>query len=1288
MNDTPPRENPYVGPRSFLPHETLYGRDNELAELTNLIIAERIVLLYSPSGAGKSSLVNAGLLKKLDEEGFLMLRVARLNHEPPERLAQPPGFNRYVYSALETFDEGLPEEHRLPPEQLAAMDMTAYLDGYRQRLAKANGNPETPDLQVIILDQFEEIITIEPTDRDGKTAFFNQIGAALRNRRRWALFSMREDYLGALDPYLRPIPTRFHTTFRLDLLGVEAARQAIQSPARSQGVDFTDEAAQRLLDDLSQVQVQRPDGSMEPQQGQYVEPVQLQVVCFRLWENLKAGVSAITVEDLEQVGSVDKSLGDYYAERVAHAAQDAGVAERKIRDWFERKLITEQGVRNQVLKGQGASENLDNNVINILEGAHLVRGEKRRGATWFELAHDRLVGPVRADNQAWNAQHLNILQRMSSRWHNDKRPAHLLLHGEALEKAETWAKENPQEVTPEEAEFLQVCQQVRQDEQQKRENQEQMIKLQEEARFAGKLRQRFILAMVAAVVAGFFAVVSFISGTTAIRTASQNVTLAAEAQAASTLAWNNAGTAQANEAIAQQNQAIAISAQRTAAYNAAVAGTAAVNAQMLADFAMRQEAIAADNAEKAEEFAAQAQANADLAASRLLAAKALGFMDTNPVLSSLLGIEAYNATPGWESKHALLLRLESAQAQAIKEYGRAIPSHRADIRAVEISPDGNLLAWVSMDGTLGVWNIAEQKEEVRKEGLHANYANDVVFSHNGEMLATASDDSSIMILNTSDWTTKVQLWNINTIASISFSPDDTRIAAGVGTQVSIWDIAREEQILVMRSHNAPIVPLVWSHNGKMIATGSVDRRVIIWDAATGAEIMKRRSHDDTVFGLAFSMDDARLFSTGKEGKLIVWDVAAGKESGEPIMPHGGRSIYDVAVSPDGKYIATGGGDFDAVILDALTLEEVGRLDNYHLFGVTSVGFGRREGTLLLATGSYDNSVGLHAISTQQSLNSVVDDKLRPALAATVIASDTLKLAAVGNGRVDVLNVTGGLDKAPMFETGTFTSAALTQSGKWLALGGVDGVVTVVGETKAEKRVIALEPFEVRALAFQQDGPLLIAVQCLEKSPEELIARETTCLHQEAILLNAETGEVVRNYDMDEASNAIVQIANSGGHRGAVKALALYPDGSMFASGGEDGLIYFWDVEVGNVIGLPFTYRGGEVTALAFSPDGDTLAAAYANLDLVLWDISTGQIIGGPLVGAGGRMTALSFDPAGTRLYSVGLDGAALAWNVDPEAWIVLNCNLAQRNFTQAEWKEFLPEEDFRRTCEQYPIGEE
>jgi hypothetical protein len=485
------RINPYVGPRAFQRGETLYGRDREVMELLDLLIAERIILLHSPSGAGKTSLIQAALIPKLEREGFHVLPTMRVSLEPAmpaEATANPPP-NRYVLSLLLSLEETLPDSQQTSLLELGAFTLSEYLDRRREECEQADG-------AVLIFDQFEEILTVEPTDQEAKAEFFEQVGAALRDRRRWALFSMREEFIASLAPYLRPVPTRLGNTYRLELLGAGSALQAIQQPAREAGVDFTSAAATKLVDDLRRVRVQQADGSTEEQTGLHVEPVQLQVVCRRLWDRLPESATQIVAADVEAVGDVDTALAAYYAERVASIAAETGVAERLIRDWCDEQLITEQGIRGQVLQGPEASQGLDNRAIWPLVDAHLVRAEKHRGATWFELAHDRLIEPVRADNAAWRVAHLHPLQRQAALWEEQGHAGGLLLRDEALEEAEAWAKANDEALTTVDREFLRACR-------------EAQTAAERERRQARRIRWLAIgatlfsiLAIVAAVVAG------------------------------------------------------------------------------------------------------------------------------------------------------------------------------------------------------------------------------------------------------------------------------------------------------------------------------------------------------------------------------------------------------------------------------------------------------------------------------------------------------------------------------------------------------------------------------------------------------------------------------------------------------------------------------------------------------------------------------------------------------------------------------------------------------------------
>jgi len=429
-------------------------------DLLHLLIAERIVLLYSPSGAGKTSLIQAALVPRLEEKRFEVLPTMRVGLALSPDIHLPPDANRYVLSLLLSLQRGGKTERPIDSKQvqeLAGMTLADWLDRRMEGISDERN-------MVLIFDQFEEILTSEPTNLEAKREFFLQVGDALDDRRRWAIFAMREDYVAGLDPYLRQVPTRLSTTRRLELLDKDSAREAMQGPAKEKDVTFADEAATRLVDDLCQIRVAQRDGTIDQKPGLYVEPVQLQVVCRRLWdekfppaEEMLPEGALIEERDIEAVGGVDSALADYYAERVTAIAADTGVRERIIRDWCSDVLIIGQGIRGQVLAGP--SQGLDDTAVQGLVAAHLVRGEERRGSTWYELAHDRLIKPVRDNNDAWRKANLRKFQFEADRWHKAQRPNGLLLRSEELAQAERWADQA--ELLDFEKDFLKESQKAR-----------------------------------------------------------------------------------------------------------------------------------------------------------------------------------------------------------------------------------------------------------------------------------------------------------------------------------------------------------------------------------------------------------------------------------------------------------------------------------------------------------------------------------------------------------------------------------------------------------------------------------------------------------------------------------------------------------------------------------------------------------------------------------------------------------------------------------------------------------
>ena len=539
--------NPFVGPKSIDEGQKIFGREVEIEAIYDQLTAKRVVLLYSPSGAGKTSVIQAGLIPRLRTK-FEVWGPLRVNAEPKDVSA---GVNRYTLSIKAGI---LPAAS--PAELSPALTMLDFVKLRRKELRKHKPNERDKEGEseniVLVIDQFEEVLTTDPLGRETKLAFFKELGALLQaDKRLWALLVMREDYLAQLDPYCDQLPTRLNNRFRLDLLGNAEAQKVIESLAAS-GVPnrtFTQPAIERLIKDLSTVKVQDATGKIVPALGQYVEPLYLQVVCQNLWNKKDAAIAAaapvfpksdtvIDEDDVVAFGQVTDALATYYSDKVAEIAarvnptlvpaasaafaessgpeaaahsalnakrlgeaerafesilkltpddaraiagmgylrmqqgnfgaaisffsdakqagltdtdvdaavetsrsgQVAGLRiERRIREWIGR-LITPAGTRGQVQRGEGKTgelgKELDNDTeVAALVASHLIRGEQRAGATWYELSHDRLIQPVQESNRVWLEMNLKPFQKAAALWTDQGEPKGLLLVGDLLEAA-------------------------------------------------------------------------------------------------------------------------------------------------------------------------------------------------------------------------------------------------------------------------------------------------------------------------------------------------------------------------------------------------------------------------------------------------------------------------------------------------------------------------------------------------------------------------------------------------------------------------------------------------------------------------------------------------------------------------------------------------------------------------------------------------------------------------------------------------------------------------------------
>jgi WD40 repeat protein len=1267
--------NPYVGPRSFTTGERLYGRDAEVRDLLDLLIAERILLLHSPSGAGKSSLVQAGLIPALQQEGFFILPSVRVNLDLPAPYRDDCDCNRYIFSVLLSLEEGSDADAKIPLDQLVKMNLEQYLN---YRLEKV----EYPESTLLFFDQFEEILTTHPTDKPGKIQFFNQLGLTLRDRKLWALFAIREDYVAALDPFVRPLPTRLTNRFRLDFLGIPAARQAIQQPVMETGVNFTDKAVEKLVKDLRQVQVQQWDGSFIKQDGLYVEPVQLQVVCFHLWQQLAPEQKTITEKDIAAVGNVDQSLADYYSEEVSSVSSSLSIPEFRIRRWFEDKLITTEGIRGLVQQGKEESDGLDNQAIKWLENAHLVRSEKRLGSTWFELAHDRLIEPVRKNNAGWFQDNLNLLQRQARVWYTQGKPNSMLLHGQELADARQWADSNSNDMLPREVEYLQESleEETRILEKQELERREQALKLEaaqqvaeaerkraeEQARSAALLKRRNLFLWTALIAAIFLVLTTFYFFQTSRQNAlalSTSVVLqesaARTAQAASTAAVEERNLAKTEEARAeaasilaerQRNTAIAAEAEALTQRNLALTAQAEAEEQ-------RNVAIANEQAR------ATAQANAETqlgARSEGLAELAQTYVNSQPDLSLLISVEAIRLQESLKARSNLLYVTQRGLDWNSRVYGPEFKRESYAFSELAFSPNGRYLAWGNLAGEVILYDLVSE-EEVWRERNHSGYVYGLEFCEAGTdlFLASGSVDNWVRLYQTPNsepvWSQQAP----NLVNKLTFSPDCESLAVAAGSAVQIFGTQQGEKIQLL-SDVQPISVVAWSPDGDWLATGLPTGVINLYETDTW-KVSRLGRQGLEVTSMVWTPNSQILVSTGRDQKINFWEIPDGNNL-SPIEKRQAGDKDVIAISKSGKLLALGGRDGKIYLWDMDTRQQIDQI-TFHNGPVQYIAFSEYQGKVLLVSGGFDHLVAVHEINLQQTLNTEVSNEIYPIASIALLADGSVRSIGINSGSV-VIN-SGNLDNpidAPI------TSVTISRDGLMLAAGAENGSLYFITkfasdlpEYSAAMRTGSISP--IQSLVFSSDGQMAASTTCTQEVEQE---GTQACTASEVVV-----------WDVESERQKYAPFS----HRGdAILSIAFSMDGRLLAGGTANGKVILWDLITNAKRQIDLSDMASSITSLDFSPDFKTLAAGSLDLRIILIDYLAGFPLTEPLNGSPAVVSSLAYDPSGEYLFSGHGNGSLLRWEVSSRLLIERACRAAERNMTVEEWQRLFPGLPYKETC--------
>ena len=388
---------PYPGPTPFETkmEDLFFGRDQDSSDLITLLKSVRIVVLHAPSGAGKSSMLNAKVIPELSRtvpktqvipKGTSdALRVSRMI---PDLSDEDRNLNVFTYSVLLGIADGLKVEN---PDKSATL--ASYL---RDSVKRGDGEKE----RVIVLDQFEEIFTHYTERYRQRKGFIHGLVEALDSDPTLrVVLSLRKEYLADIEDLLKVVPEEFAVAkFPLGRMDSERARHAITKPVEKYIRFESGEngALNILIEQLLQ-------------KGEFIEMAHLQIVCKRLWESLPKKTKVVRKKHLEEaiVGNSEQAAGlekkhedfvadalnQFYSAAVAEVAQDLGM-ESDLIFFGCSKFISTQATRLTLPSQHGRTGRLANKVVDKLVDHRLLRRESRGPEHWYELSHDLLAQAV------------------------------------------------------------------------------------------------------------------------------------------------------------------------------------------------------------------------------------------------------------------------------------------------------------------------------------------------------------------------------------------------------------------------------------------------------------------------------------------------------------------------------------------------------------------------------------------------------------------------------------------------------------------------------------------------------------------------------------------------------------------------------------------------------------------------------------------------------------------------------------------------------------------------------
>jgi WD40 repeat protein/serine/threonine protein kinase len=1153
-------ESPFRGLLSFTERQAhlFFGRSDEVARLLERLRDQPILAVVGPSGSGKSSLVQAGLVPRLREQtrtlviplrpgarpfATLASRLVRVTNEGPESRAGAPRTqdgnapvsirgswsppSRPSLPPPTELGAGPPQDESALATRLAASP--AELGLLLRRLAAEQGVKV-----VLFVDQLEEVATLVP-DASERRAFMEAVCSAADEPEDpvRVVLALRDDFLGRLatGPRAREALANIFV-----MQGMEGARLAavLEEPLAVVGYRFEDE---RLAEEM-----------VASVKGEPTSLPLLQFAAEWLWQERDVTRRLLLRSAYERMGGVAGALARH-ADGVLDGLSPEG---RKLARAIVLRLVTPDGTRRAVraaraLEGLGPEARgvLDDLVGARLVSSHRARSDDRDDAL-VELTHESLLSAWSTlarwlDESREEALLLAELGHAAELWEGRGKPRDALYRGEVLLDAERHLARLGAAPPPRTAAFLSAS------------------RVREDRR---KRRARFGLLTGLATLAG----------------------LAAAASVTSLYLGAGERRAQAGWDAAEAQRAEALR-QRAAS--------------------LREGARAAQS--NGELLEARAKVRLALELEDHPEARALFFqLEQEPrVLARALGAPLYaveispdGATVASAGQGTTLFLVDTRTGAE-----RRLRGHGDQIRGVRFFPDGTRIASVDWTGHVLVWDVASGAL-LRRMGARPTTTYALAISPDGGLLAEGGEDGSAYVWDLATGTLAHTLTEHDApLRAALFTRDGALLTASKQGRILAYAPGLREPPTRVAELGVEIDDLDASPDGAWLAVGAGDDRVHLVSRATGISTRTFVGHGDDVVSVRFSPDGRLLASAGLDRTVRVWDVASGAQQGEALVH--GDVVRGVAFGPAGQTLASASHDglvrlFRTERL-ALAPHREGHTRGVHRLAVDPAGraivtsaiddtlrlwepntgaeLARVPMAAMLAVGV--NAHGILALGRDETLRKLELPSGRPQ--ASTQPLDGAGSPAFFSPRGDVLatrlpdrsvalldTVSGARLATLAAQSADVRTLAWSADATQLATGGEDGVAHVWSRLGAHTASFAPQGAPLLALAFSPDGRTLAAAS---SDGALWLADLGTRTRRELAALHARVYDLAWSPSGGElaaavADGAVHVLSPSGapervleGHRGEVNVVAWGPGNALF-SAGDDGTLRRWEGDTG------------------------------------------------------------------------------------------------------------------------------